>query len=1187
LARQEDIRIELFGAPRVLRGRSVLKLPARKSLAILACLALEGRLTRAKLATRLWEDLDGEAARRNLRRELHRLRESGLDGAVQSDADQLYLAPGISVDATEFESALAAGRATDALARYAGPLLDGFEVADAPGFDDWVAQQRERLAQRWRSAALAQATQLEQDGDARGALALHQRLLADDALHEQHHRDVMRLHYLLGEREAALAQYERCRTVLRDELGLAPLPETVSLAERIRAAQALAPVAGVSGPAPGIGRLSAPLVARERELGALRASRAAALLVTGDPGVGKSRLATEFLRDEGSALVVHFTEIARQTPLFAFTEPLRDAWSQPATRERLEALDPATKAEVARLLPELEPEAARRQAADGPLPPERRARFLDALAQAVTAIAGRGPLLLDDLHWIDEASAELAAVLIRRRARSAQAAPRIVATARTHELAEAAPLQQLVRTLERSGLMQRIALAPLDEAGVVALVQTMAGAEPGGTSGRLFAQRLARSTGGNPFFLFESIRHLFDSGELQLDATGAWSTRYDDTTADYEELPLPPSVQEVVIERVERLGAPARRVLEAAALTDAGFTLGEVQPATALSDFESVDGLERAVQAQLLLRDARGAGEGYRFAHELVRQALDSQLGTERRRLIHLKLAQSLQTLQAPAARIAHHYESAGDGRAALPWRISAAEQAARVFGAREALVHTDRALALGPDAAQAVTIRRLRIALQRILYDLDAMSAEVEALADFVPQAADPMLELEVMVGRADVANLLKRHAEALRLAQSVRDDAHWTELPVALRVKATSELSFALGESGRAAEAAAAWQALLDSGEPLAPAHEGTIRHGLGMAAWRLARHAAAEAQLQRAADLFTETGAIELRARAYNLLAYLATHGGRGVEGIATLEKALADAEQAGLVAIQKSVLLNLVKLLAGRNDGERADMFLKRAVALLAEASDPATRAQLASRESEVRRAQGRLSEALAAADRAIALFEENRGGAHDLWPWFQRARLLWELGENDGALEVYRQLPQSPAWLPRGEGALAFYLHAFRLPRAPAEVFAALDAIERPDADDLMQRAEFDYYLARCELLLERPDAAFARAESLSTATFTLHDANLAALKLEAATRAGRAVAPWIDAAERLLPIAPPLEVVELRRALSAGLRHLGRHADAEGHRVAAEALLHRLVTSLADRPALQASFLQRNKDLLS
>jgi DNA-binding SARP family transcriptional activator len=1199
LAKQADIRIELFGAPRVLRGDSLLKLPARKTLALLACLALEGRMTRAKLATRLWEDLDSVAARRNLRRELHRLRESGLDGAVQSDGDQLQLAPGIGVDTAEFEADLAVGRSMQALARYVGPLLDGFEVTDAPGFDDWAAQQRERLAQRWRSAALAQATQLEQDGDARGALALHQRLLADDALHEQHHRDVMRLHYLLGEREAALAQFERCRDVLRDELGLAPLPETVSLADRIRAAQLLSPVAGAPGPAPGIGRLNAPLVARERELGALRASRAAALLVTGDPGVGKTRLASEFVRaaltgdlgndarDAGSGIVLRFTEIAQQTPLFACAELLRDAWSQPAPRQLLNALDPATKVELARLLPEIDPEAARRQAGDGPLPPERRARFLDALAQAITALAGSGPLLLDDLHWADEASAELAAALIRRHARNADAAPRIVATARTHELAEAASLQQLVRTLERSGLLQRVALAPLDEAGVVALVQTIAGADPAAAAGRLFAQRLARSTGGNPFFLFESIRHLFDSGELQLDATGAWTTRYDDTTADYEELPLPPSVQEVVIERVERLGAPARRVLEAAALTDAGFTLTEVQPATALSDFESVDGLERAVQAQLLVRDPRGTASGYRFAHELVRQALDSQLGSERRRLIHLKLAQSLQALQSPPRASAHHFEAAGDGRAALPFRISAAEQAARVFGAREALAHTESALALDPDVAQAVSIRRLRIALQRILYDLDAMSAEVEALADLVPRADQPLLDLEVTIGRADVANLLKRHAEALRLAQTVHDDARWRELPIALRVKATSELTFALGESRRADEAVIAWQALLDTGEPLTAAHEGTIRYGLGMAGWRLAQHDAAAANMQRAVELFTQTGAIELRARAYNLLAYFATHAGRADEGIATLEKALADAEQAALVAIQKSVLLNLIKLTATRNDGARADAFLQRAEALLAEAADPATRAQLASRASEVRRAQGRLSEALAAADRAIALFEENRGGSHDLWPWYQRARLLWELGDNEGALDVYRRLPHSPAWLPRSESALPFYLNAFRLPHTPAEVFDELRAIERPSADDVVQRAELDYYLAHCELLLGQPAAAFARAELLPTATFTLHDANLAALKLEAAALAGRAVAPWIEAAECLLPVTPPLEAVELRRALIAGLQRQGDRVRANEHRAAVQALLQRLAASLADRPPLRASFLQRNKDLLS
>jgi tetratricopeptide (TPR) repeat protein len=355
--------------------------------------------------------------------------------------------------------------------------------------------------------------------------------------------------------------------------------------------------------------------------------------------------------------------------------------------------------------------------------------------------------------------------------------------------------------------------------------------------------------------------------------------------------------------------------------------------------------------------------------------------------------------------------------------------------------------------------------------------------------------------------------------------------------------------------------------------------------MAGWRLAQHDAAATNMHRAVELFTQTGAIELRARAYNLLAYFATHAGRADEGIATLEKALADAEQAALVAIQKSVLLNLIKLTAGRNDGARADVFLQQAETLLAEAGDPATRAQLASRASEVRRAQGRLSEALAAADRAIALFEVNRGGSHDLWPWYQRARLLWELGDNDGARDVYRQLPQSPAWLPRSESALPFYLSAFRLPHAPAEVLEELGAIKRPAADDVVQRAELDYYLAHCELLLDQPAAAFARAKTLPTPTFTLHDANLAALRLTAASRAGHTVEPWITAAENLLPLAPPLEALELRRALAEAYDRQGRSADVTVQQAAAQALLRQLAASLDDRPALQASFLARHRDL--
>ena len=129
------------------------------------------------------------------------------------------------------------------------------------------------------------------------------------------------------------------------------------------------------------------------------------------------------------------------------------------------------------------------------------------------------------------------------------------------------------------------------------------------------ARRLQRATHGNPYFLLETIRFLFDSGDLTIDERGTWVTRYDEDTGSYAELPVPPTVQQAVIERVERLGPAARRVLETAALAGDGFVLEEVQPATALSDWEALEGLERALQANLIA----SATPGYRFAHDLAR----------------------------------------------------------------------------------------------------------------------------------------------------------------------------------------------------------------------------------------------------------------------------------------------------------------------------------------------------------------------------------------------------------------------------------------------------------------------------------------------------------------------------------------------------------------------------------------
>ena len=153
----------------------------------------------------LWDEQGEADARRNLRRELHRMREAGLDAAFAADAETVALAPGVTTDLAAFTAALAEGDADQVLDLYAGGLLRGFDLAAAPAFADWLGARRETFAQRWREVAERRCDARAEAGDLRGALREAYRLIADDSLQEAHYRRVMRLHQRLGEREAALA----------------------------------------------------------------------------------------------------------------------------------------------------------------------------------------------------------------------------------------------------------------------------------------------------------------------------------------------------------------------------------------------------------------------------------------------------------------------------------------------------------------------------------------------------------------------------------------------------------------------------------------------------------------------------------------------------------------------------------------------------------------------------------------------------------------------------------------------------------------------------------------------------------------------------------------------------------------------------------------------------------------------
>ncbi|GIW37039.1 MAG: hypothetical protein KatS3mg073_1184 [Meiothermus sp.] len=175
-------------------------------------------------------------------------------------------------------------------------------------------------------------------------------------------------------------------------------------------------------------------------------------------------------------------------------------------------------------------------------------------------------------------------------------------------------------------------LEPLSELEVAELIAHLSG-----RPARLFPQRVYRATSGNPLFVLETLRSLFESGELRLGEGGVWETPYDESTHDYTELPIAPSVRQAILGRLEHQGAAVRRSLEVAALVgEETFGSHLLAQASALSDWEVCEALEQACQHQLL----KSTPQGYRFTHDLIARTIAETLQPDHRKLISARLAQ-------------------------------------------------------------------------------------------------------------------------------------------------------------------------------------------------------------------------------------------------------------------------------------------------------------------------------------------------------------------------------------------------------------------------------------------------------------------------------------------------------------------------------------------------------------------
>lgn len=952
--------LQLFGYPRLARQGRPCSLGSRKALAVLAVLALEPRCPRDRLSSWLWPDIDSAAARRNLRRDLFRLREFGLP--VSEDADgSLVLDAGIVVDVRRFRRSLADGDAAGALAIAARTVLEGLDGVAGPAFDQWLAEQRHGLLQRRQQARQAEAERRAAEGDGDGALRLWREALDEDPCQESALRAAMQRLAATGERAAALALYERSAEALRSELGVAPSPAVQQLVRQLRS-EPVAPLPATPPSEPAAAPATArsllaersPFVGRGAAQAALRAAcrPGRRVYLAGVPGVGKTRLACECAAVDGAwlriACLAHDGGQPYSTAVRALRS-LRDAAPDAVLPDWVQR-------ELAQLMPEFGPPPHALATA------EARRRLEAACAEALRRQLqdNFNVVVLDDWQWCDPDSAALLGSLGAPGSGVA-----CIVAYRSAQLP--LPLLEQMRREVDGGSADLVELPGFDEAEALALVRALSGS----AAGERFARRLQQATDGNPFFLLETLRFLFEQGLLREDADGGWSTPFDERTQDYAELPVPPSVREAVCARVRALGDGTRRLLEAASLAGGPFDAALFEglgPATAA---DAVPLLELAQAARLVLAEPGPAG-GLRFAHDLVRQSLAESLSPARRQWLHARLARRLTERGAAPALIAVQHEQAGDAAAAVGWRLRAGDAAWHVHALAEARQQYEQALADKPSPDDEVRVRLALSRLQHRLANRAAAVAEVDA-AVAAAKRAGPAQRLAALLARAEAWSAEERGDDCLALLDTLGADL--AQAPAVDRARALNLRSKVLRRRGRHDEAQALDQAAFgllesapDAQRALAQALDGAARlalvRGDAQAAEGLAGRGAAAAEAADDPGLLAESltllGVCLLHARADRAAART------------VLERARRVADACRHVPAQRSAILNLVKIHTDSGDAEAALALLQEGEALAPGFEHALAEQAFAQARYYVQYLRGQVAEADAAAQRLLAL-----------------------------------------------------------------------------------------------------------------------------------------------------------------------------------------------------------------------
>jgi len=917
-----NLRIQLFGGFRLAMGEDIIPpIATLKARSLFAYLIMHpGRAhTRDLLAGLFWPDLPDAVARRRLSQALWRIRQpfriTDAPFPLHVTANDVQFDDYFNhwLDVAAFEAALEADGeegARMAAALYTGDFMNGF-------YDDWIIPERERLREHYLDALENLVIWCKEAGEYEEALHFARQLSLAEPLRESAHAQIMRLSRLLGRPQEALQQYEMLKNILSSELGVAPSAAVADLYRHLLTDEdrSFSPSASMRSAAPFLDIPSSiPLVGREAELARLIAGVNAAVhgrggfaVVVGEAGVGKSRLLREVAREADWLGVQSLWGWAQDrggsSPYDLWTQLLQ-AGVTPLRAAQLESwMEDVWLSALGVLLPDrdsLWPGLPEQITLD---PEQEQKRVHEALIRVLLALGRISPhlLILEDLHWADEASLAALLKLVQRLSKSRLF---VIISFRKAEAQARPEIWNVLQKVSASQGCERIELARLTDEEARKLVQL--GLNLRRPAPR-FTRRLYQETGGNPLFVLETLRALHDQGILYQDESGVWNTPWDAVTTDYAELPVSPGVQQVIARRLEKLGSAERSLLNATAILGDRFDF----TLASLVAGEESKACVNAAKTLVLRRFWDEEPDAYRFSHNLVRQVVLMEMSEAEKERWHNAAFFVMEEARPDLIEdLAYHAEAGGLWREALHYHHLAAQQTEALSSYAASLEHWRQCLAIAPHLALSDEDHfDLLAGRERVLDILGRRQEQEEDIAAMLALAADdPLRKSQAMQRQARYLCELSRYAEAETAAKQALSLVR-TRGELVAEHNALLTLSHIYNRWGKLDEALPPLQEALSLAvaaaslplQALTNLELGDVMLGLG-------RHAEATALLETALALAREQQNRRCEIDALHLLAIIAIEQGDFVRADDLLGEELMLCREMGFLYGEGRVLLN---------------------------------------------------------------------------------------------------------------------------------------------------------------------------------------------------------------------------------------------------------------------------------------